>query len=568
MLAAAPVLAQEPRAVWDISLGSYADKPAVADLDGSGRLQVVVATDQGKVAALGGANGVELWSRTYDGESFHGCPIVADIDGSGRAAVLVAGGINGTIACLDGGDGSEIWRKGPFDGSPGGQAVLAILGDAAQPVPALVVGFEKVLRAFAAADGHLLWETPLPGRSEGSVTVGTLGGQPAILLGTEKGELLCFDAEGHIRWSVDLGERVTKPAVFVEGGGRTVILAVGSGLTCLDSGGHQLWRWVPPTGRGLASGIAVAELTAGSPALVINGYDGQLYALDLAGKPLFKAQIAPAEAGVAPGSTPIALDLTGRGGCDLVLASPRTDQPGLLAFDGRGGRQLWRAPLGRFSQCCPLAADLLGDGGVEVVVAAANNHLAAYRVASRSAGGWVKFGGDPACSGDCNAAREAARSLLAGRLPFAVKARTVAWADKLGQQAVAPSVAPAAAPAQARPASEIAVKLDGQWLALDPAPIEHEGRVLVPMRAIFEAMKAQVVFDAAAQSITATRGAVTVVLKFGAKQATVNGESVKLDAPLQFIGDYSYVPLRFVGQSFGAKVKWVAATKDVEITSG
>jgi len=58
------------------------------------------------------------------------------------------------------------------------------------------------------------------------------------------------------------------------------------------------------------------------------------------------------------------------------------------------------------------------------------------------------------------------------------------------------------APAQ----SEIRVFLDGHPLSFDAPPIIMNGRTLVPLRAIFEAMNATVNWDASTQTVTAQSG--------------------------------------------------------------
>ncbi|HAZ63126.1 MAG TPA: hypothetical protein DCZ72_05890, partial [Armatimonadetes bacterium] len=118
-----------------------------------------------------------------------------------------------------------------------------------------------------------------------------------------------------------------------------------------------------------------------------------------------------------------------------------------------------------------------------------------------------------------------------------------------------------------RPRSAVAVSLDGAWLDLDPQPRLVNQRVMVPLRGVFQALGAVVDYDNSTKVINAVRGSSTVNLKIGARQATVNGETVALDVPAQLINGTTYVPLRFVSQALGASVNWVAASKDVEIRS-
>jgi outer membrane protein assembly factor BamB len=559
-----------PTSLWDVNLGAYVDKPTVADLDGSGRLQVVAADDNGRVQALGGANGAVLWTREYAGEEFRNCPIVADVDGSGAAVVIVGGSTLGVLACLNGFDGSERWRQGPFDHGISGTPCLVDLGPGRGP--AVIIALQNALQAYRATDGKLLWETPLSDRCEGCVTGGPLGGRTLILVGTVHGKLLAFDEAGQARWEAPLGQRVTKPALLDDRPGEQAIYAVGSHLARLDADGHERWRWNPGD-SGLCSSPALGDLRGdGNLELVITGNDGRVYGVSTAGKTTMRAAVVRADSSgqvtTPPASTPVLADLQGRGGADVMLASAQIDAPGIYAFDGRNGHALWRAPLGRFSHCCPVLADLVGDGNLDVVCAAANGHLSAFSLGPHVTTPWAKFGGGLSNDGELGDARAGAAALAVGRLPFPTKPHAVAWADKLGAQQPGGTPPTTTAVSPSRPDSAIAVRLDGRWLALDPAPVEFGGRVMVPLRGISEAFKATVKFDAATKTITITRDNVDVVLRLGVREATIGGTAIPLDLPPQVIGDSTYVPLRFVASAFGCTAKWVAATQDVELVSG
>ncbi|MGA8099774.1 MAG: copper amine oxidase N-terminal domain-containing protein [Candidatus Cybelea sp.] len=112
-------------------------------------------------------------------------------------------------------------------------------------------------------------------------------------------------------------------------------------------------------------------------------------------------------------------------------------------------------------------------------------------------------------------------------------------------------------------AQTVTVKLNGQPLYLNPAPIEREGRVFVPLRGVFEHMGASVVYSAG--TINATKQNTTVQLRVGSTQATVNGQTQTLDVAPFIIGASTYVPLRFIAQAFGAQVGWDSPSRVVTI---
>lgn len=114
---------------------------------------------------------------------------------------------------------------------------------------------------------------------------------------------------------------------------------------------------------------------------------------------------------------------------------------------------------------------------------------------------------------------------------------------------------------------EIQVSVDGTTLQFDQPPVMQGGRVMVPLRGIFEGLGAEVLYDARLRSIKATKGATLVELSLGSRAAAVNGAPVTLDVPADTLGGRTMVPLRFVSEALGAEVKWSPATRSVNIAS-
>lgn len=117
-------------------------------------------------------------------------------------------------------------------------------------------------------------------------------------------------------------------------------------------------------------------------------------------------------------------------------------------------------------------------------------------------------------------------------------------------------------------AEPITTELNGQRLTFDQPPVMQQGRVMVPLRGIFESLGANVLYEPASRSIKATGDDRTVELTLGQRQAFVNGQQVYLDVPADTLGGRTMVPLRFVSEALGADVKWMSATKTVAITHG
>jgi len=134
----------------------------------------------------------------------------------------------------------------------------------------------------------------------------------------------------------------------------------------------------------------------------------------------------------------------------------------------------------------------------------------------------------------------------------------------------APAVAMAIALASATPlllgaARAPSVVIDDRVLIAQPPPLVQGGRVLLPMRAVFQALGATVQYDGAHHAVVAKRGGREVFLPIGATFAFVGGRRVDLDVGSVVREGRAFVPLRFVAQALGASVDYVAGANQVVI---
>jgi len=117
-------------------------------------------------------------------------------------------------------------------------------------------------------------------------------------------------------------------------------------------------------------------------------------------------------------------------------------------------------------------------------------------------------------------------------------------------------------------AQHIRVQIDGNAVYFPNAQPQYtDGRVLVPLRGIFEQLGALVTWNRSTQTVSATRGDSDVELRIGHHTATVNGSTVKLDVPPMVVNGSTMVPIRFVSEALGAQVGWLEAQQLVSITT-
>jgi len=121
-----------------------------------------------------------------------------------------------------------------------------------------------------------------------------------------------------------------------------------------------------------------------------------------------------------------------------------------------------------------------------------------------------------------------------------------------------------AAHAQSDAAARVMINGQPMTFSAQP-PIEQNGRVLVPMRDIFEKLGAYVEYDGANQTVNALQGGTRISLPIGGRTARVGDRNVSLDVPAQVVNGTTLVPLRFVAESLGARVDFDSANDTVAI---
>lgn len=126
-------------------------------------------------------------------------------------------------------------------------------------------------------------------------------------------------------------------------------------------------------------------------------------------------------------------------------------------------------------------------------------------------------------------------------------------------------------------AADIKIYTDGKLLKTDTPPQNIDNRVLVPMRAIFEALGAEIKWDAGNYSVTARKQSQAIRLKIGSNKmdmGVVNSDNAEyyssyceLDVAARIINDRTYVPVRAVAEALHTQVRWDSDTETVYIES-
>lgn len=120
------------------------------------------------------------------------------------------------------------------------------------------------------------------------------------------------------------------------------------------------------------------------------------------------------------------------------------------------------------------------------------------------------------------------------------------------------------------PAGEIIVRLHGQVIHLDPAPIMGNGRTLVGLRAIAEAMGATVRWDDSTKTAAVVLGDREVSVTLGSNRVVIHQKGqadtvVTSDIAAIINGGRVMIPLRILSEGLGLTVNWDAATRTIDL---
>jgi len=110
----------------------------------------------------------------------------------------------------------------------------------------------------------------------------------------------------------------------------------------------------------------------------------------------------------------------------------------------------------------------------------------------------------------------------------------------------------------------IRVEIDNNQVAFqDQQPTIVGGRTLVPVRGVFEHMGFNIEWFPENQMVRMRdHEGEEVLLQIGYPQFQVTGEMVDLDVPAQIINDRTMLPLRAIVEALEAQVEWNQATAE------
>ena len=112
----------------------------------------------------------------------------------------------------------------------------------------------------------------------------------------------------------------------------------------------------------------------------------------------------------------------------------------------------------------------------------------------------------------------------------------------------------------------IKIKYNGKYLSFATPPTMEDDRTLVPMRFLFEQMRADVDWEGETQTATVEKGNDKIAFSINNTAAKVNNTIKTMDVPARLINSKTMIPLRFLSEELGYTVEWDQDTKTVTIS--
>ncbi len=108
-------------------------------------------------------------------------------------------------------------------------------------------------------------------------------------------------------------------------------------------------------------------------------------------------------------------------------------------------------------------------------------------------------------------------------------------------------------------------QVGGKAVTLDVAPVIKDGRTMVPLAFVSQSLGATVNWDNTKKEVSYKKGDTKVRMIVGQKSATVNDKAVAMDAAVYVENGRTMVPLAFIANALSAKTQWDNTTKMITI---
>lgn len=116
-------------------------------------------------------------------------------------------------------------------------------------------------------------------------------------------------------------------------------------------------------------------------------------------------------------------------------------------------------------------------------------------------------------------------------------------------------------------AQPITLMVNEKIIKSNVSPVIINDRTLVPVRAVFEELGAEILWIAETEEIFITIKDDIVLLKVNSNTANINGESKTMESPPKIINGSTMIPLRFVSEALNFDVGWDSSKRIASVNS-
>lgn len=114
---------------------------------------------------------------------------------------------------------------------------------------------------------------------------------------------------------------------------------------------------------------------------------------------------------------------------------------------------------------------------------------------------------------------------------------------------------------------EITVYVNNEKVKFDVNPMLENGRVLVPLRGVFEKLNAKVDWNKNIMQVIIKDENNEIEMMLDKNKVMVNGEIRDIDTSTKMINSRTFAPLRFISENLGHDISWDGDTNSVYITT-